>query len=243
MMATNRRAGYFLFVPIGVFASALSILSGDAQADGASWFATSKQNELAIVRYLLPTLKSVGKAGRVYYPASCPSGADDPVLFPKIDFKPPPKAASGLSAIKAMFLKNKQVSVTEDPPGIVRITVNNVSDAVLKTRISKVTLNPVSQYNEILAIEAIVGSVEVQSAMARLKIRVPLRAMDMPIIEPDERLTHLPPVIANVTMDGALDSVARTFHSIVLFGACADRSMYEVTATGGVYFDDSKLRN
>lgn len=122
---------------------------------------------------------------------------------------------------------------------MIRIRMGRVPDSILRTNISRVAFDPVAQYNNLIAIFAVEGAPEVQFAMDTLGMRVPIRILDIPIIPPLENLPHLPPILASMTMDQALDEVARTFHSIVLYGVCSNSKLYEISFAGGYNYPES----
>jgi hypothetical protein len=77
--------------------------------------------------------------------------------------------------------------------------------------------------------------------MLNYGLRVPPTLINEIMVQPAEGLPHLPSTMTNVTMDKALDMVARTFRGVVIYGACTEPHLYRIDFTGGVYFDDSKL--
>ena len=183
----------------------------------------------AVRRYLLPVLASAGKTGRVYYEASCPRVKDYPLAFPRMEVCPPLTNATDLAAVRSVFREEKGVLVSEDSSGTIRVRIGRVSDAILQTRISILKLTPIDQYNFLPAIGAIESAPEVQSARERLHIVLPMRVIgSMPVMRPAEGLPHLPPELSNVTMDQALDMVARTWGRIAFYGACAEPGTYEI---------------
>jgi hypothetical protein len=60
------------------------------------------------------------------------------------------------------------------------------------------------------------------------KIRIPALPVSIGIGQPAEGRPHLPGVITNVTMDQALDLVAKTFRGIVLYEFCTPLDQYEI---------------
>jgi hypothetical protein len=200
-----------------------------------------RQNQRAVLKYLWPVLKSAGVAARIYYQAVCQPDEDHLIVFPQIDVQPPSRGQTGLIAVRHMFRSNKNVTVTQDGDGMIRIRIGQFPDALLQTRIATVAFDPIEQYNYMLALGAIETTSEVQSAMGKLKIHAPSRVYDMLTVQPADGLPHLPPEIPNVSMDQALDSVATAFRGIVLYGACQKYHVYELDFAGGAYFDDSKL--
>jgi hypothetical protein len=209
-------------------------------AQGISQFEGEK-NENEILKYLLPALKSSDKVGRIYYLATCQPGGNYPIPFPQIRVQPPSKSKVGLAAVREIFQNEKNVSVTEDRPGVISIWIGKVPDAILHTKISLLTLKPTAQYNYSIAFAAIENSTEVQSAMLKYGFRVPPTLINEIMVQPAEGLPHLPSTMTNVTVDKALDVVARTFRGVVIYGACTEPRLYRIDFTGGVYFDDSKL--
>jgi len=181
------------------------------------------------MQYLWRVLRSARKSGRVNFPADCPPGDGDRMVFPKIAVLPPPEGTSGLAAAQGIFRNNKDIVVREDADGIIRITIGHVSEAILHTPIARLAFDPTSQYNEVFAIASIEFSDEVQKATSDLKLRAPVKVYNYPVVEPNERLPHLPALVLNLTMDQALNLVARTFEGIVLYGACENSNLYDVT--------------
>ncbi|HEV2228624.1 MAG TPA: hypothetical protein VGR86_06660 [Steroidobacteraceae bacterium] len=183
----------------------------------------------AVRRYLLPVLASAGKTGRIYYEAICPRVKDHPLAFPQIEVCAPLTNATDLAAVRSVFREEKGVLVSEDPSGIIRVRIGRVPDAILQTRVSILKLTPIDQFNVLPAIWAINSAPEVQSAGERLHIVLPMRVIaSMPVMRPAEGLPHLPAELSNVTVDQALDMVARTWGRIVFYGACTEPGTYEI---------------
>ena len=188
-----------------------------------------RNDSIATLRgYLWPMLASAGKTGRIYYEAICPPTKDYPLAFPRIEMRPPLTNAADLAAVRSIFREEKGVMVAEGPPGIIRVRIGRVPDAILRTRIPTLTLNPIEQYNSLPAIWAIENAPEVRSATEELHLVVPVRVTNMPVVRPAEGLPHLPPELSNVTMDQALDMVARTWGGVVFYGACTEPGTYEI---------------
>ena len=189
-----------------------------------------KHYERAVLEQLLPALRSTNNAGRIYYEASCPPGElDFPLPFPRVDVQPPLKGATDLDVVRSIFRQAKTNWVAEKVDGIIRIRLGKAPDAILQTRISRLNLNPIEQFNPLPIIDAIVNSPDVRTAMAELHVVVPQRVYSMIVTPPAEGLPHLPPEISNVTIDQALDMIARTWSGVVLYGACTRTGMYEVS--------------
>jgi hypothetical protein len=232
--------------PLLPFAFLLASLSAcgpieSAPPDDSHWFNESGRNEHAAIRFLWPVLTSAGKVGRFYYRAYCPTGGNEPVVFPKIDIDPPRNHTFDATDIQGMLRNNKNISVVGDANGIVRVSIGRTSRTILQTQISKVVLDPLSQYNELAAVSAIAWSDDVKAAMGRLKIRMVSRPSTFGVIPPDEKYPHLPAVISNLTLDEALDLVAVTFHSTILYGECTNSNMYDISVRMMLHFDGSGM--
>ncbi len=190
----------------------------------------------AVLRYLWPVLSSAGKTGRVYYRAVCPPDLRYyPLRFPQIDVQPPSEIGTDLAIVQSIFRRDHDVAVTEDKNGIVRVRIGEVPDTVLRTRISTLSFNWDTQYNVLTAISAIESAPEVQSAMRTLKVSSTARVYNYRVLHPAAGRPHLPAEVSNVTVDQALDMVARTWGGIVFYGACTEPSTYEIYFAGSIY--------
>jgi hypothetical protein len=67
--------------------------------------------------------------------------------FPQLDVQPPSKGRRGVAAVRDIFRHDKVISVKEADPGIIRVRIGNVPDAVLRVKISNLVLTPEERYN------------------------------------------------------------------------------------------------
>jgi hypothetical protein len=178
-------------------------------------------NEDAVLKYLRPALNSAGKAGRLYYRGACQQESGDPIPFPLIETRLPSRGETGLAAVREIFQNDKDVTVTEGLSGIIRIRIAETSTEILETKISLLTLNRMEQYNPGDAISAIERTKEVEAAMRKFGLRLPLNLGGLESL-PTNMRPHLSPSMKNVTVDQALDSIAKTFRGIVVYGECAE---------------------
>jgi len=126
--------------------------------------------------------------------------------------------AADLTAVSYIFTKSKKVTVTRGGSGHIRILVGDVSDELLKTKISVVTFKPSERYNAQEAIIPIIRAKEVQAKLRKLGLEQPLTALSGFMQEPNPRFPHLPASMKNVTMEEALDRVAQTFSGLIIYG-------------------------
>jgi hypothetical protein len=98
---------------------------------------SGKHLERVVLQYLWPALDYGKKAGRVYYNAVCQPQDDLAISFPKLDVRPPSNGKTGIAAVRDIFRHEKDVSVKESDPGILRVRVGTVPDAILHVSISK----------------------------------------------------------------------------------------------------------
>ena len=199
-----------------------------------------KQNQDAVLKYVLPVLKLNRLAGRIYYNAACNPGDLYPFTFPFVNVRPPSKDVSGLKAVREIFRNDENVLVTEERPGLISITIGNVPDAILKTKIQVLNLVPIEQYNYDAAIGVIENNKQVRAALSKLDVSTPMIVFNELLTPPGPGLPHLPPSMMNLTMDEALDAVASTFGGVVLYGACTQPRLYTIYFAGSLYFYDRK---
>lgn len=130
--------------------------------------------------------------------------------------------STDLSGVSYIFAKSKKIKVTRGSSGQSTIFVGDVSAELLRTRISAVTLQPIQRYNPREAIVAIMQTHEVQGKLRVLNVEQPLTALGGIMQEPIPRLPHLPASLKNVTMEEAMDRVARTFAGVIIYGEWRD---------------------
>jgi hypothetical protein len=114
-----------------------------------------------------------------------------------------------------------------------RISVGTVPHELLNTKIGQVAFGPMAQWNPSEAISAIERTSEVARSMRALDIGPRIGTVQVSVIltgpgSADSKLSHLPPFLRNVTMDQALDAVARTFRQLVTYGVCAQANGHRV---------------
>jgi hypothetical protein len=188
--------------------------------DAADLSNLAGRNQDMLLRDLGPVLKAMGAAGRVYVRSKCLGDAEDVLFFPRIEVKSGAKGKAGSAAIQEALAKNKNVRVAERQPGVMGIWIGNVSNDLLRTRIHVLKLGPRQRYNYTDAIAAIIDTREVQTKMREARMEgVPEFAI-YPIVTPDPKLPHLPASMTDVTVDEALDQVARTFRGLVIYWEC-----------------------
>ena len=73
------------------------------------------------------------------------------------------------------------------------------------------------------AITAILKTKEFEAALRKLGLAEPLVIFGAGVMQPDDRFPHLPRSIKSMTIDEALDLIAKTFHGVVFYGACGAR--------------------
>ena len=176
----------------------------------------------AAVKALRPVLALSGKAGRIDYSSDCPTrpGGFQTTPFPRTHIGKAPPGATGLAAIRAIFRDDSNVAVSENPPGIIRIAIGAVPRELLRIRISHIRFSSDERYNPPMALDAIVGNAQVQSAMRRLGITPVNGVYDYLMTPALPGLPHLPRAMRNIPVEAALERVARSFKGIVLYGVC-----------------------
>lgn len=199
------------------------------------------ERQRTLMRHLWPVVKASGKGARIYYNAECAKGGlDDVAMLPSLALDLAGKSDETLAAVQGVFRKVKDV-VIKDEPELIRIRIGDVPDAVLQTNFDMIAFDPFDRYTDQAAVLALVMNHEFEAEWRRLGLRVPAKLFSILSPPPTEELPHVPAQLSNITMDGALDVVAKTFKSVVLYGICEDKNVFDITVTGGIYFDDSSL--
>jgi len=169
----------------------------------------------AAADYLRPVLSAIGGAARINYAGVCPGHKK--VRAPSIGVRPAPPGTSGMAAVREIFRNDPEVAMTRDESGMLTITIGSVSTSALQTRLPELSLSSAAQYTPMSAIVAISNALQANAAE---HVESVTTVIDIVVSAPIEGRPHLPPVMQNISVDDALDSVARTFKGIVLYGAC-----------------------
>lgn len=181
-----------------------------------------------LMRSVSPVLASARVAGRVYYRADCKPGVDNPVPMPRLVMQEAEDNASVLESVRRIFRDESRVVATMNSPEILRLRIGAVPDAILRTKLRLLKLTAEEQYNPDDAIGAIYGSKEMIAAARKYGIFQPVMMVDHIIAEPDGIAPHLPPTMTNVTIDQALDLIAKTFKGVVFYGMCTSTHVYDI---------------
>jgi hypothetical protein len=185
--------------------------------------AEGSPSEESIIEYLKSTLASIGYKARIYFHGTCDVGGDQGVRFPSIYFTSPLGDKKGVPAVREMFGKDKNVTVTADTSGVIRINIGSVFKPILNARLPSLRLTQSAQYNPNGpggAIDAIESSAAVQAAMEKFGVHqesVFYIGLEEPALV---ELPHLPSEMKDMTVDQALDSIAKTFPGVVVYGEC-----------------------
>jgi hypothetical protein len=178
------------------------------------------RNWEALIRQLRPALEPVDGAARVYAVVDCQGTAA--TRFPQITLQSPSKNKTGVDAVREIFGKDKRTTVTTDATGMPRIKFGKSPCALLQTKIHRLQFTTRQRYNIIEAEEAIENTKEVKASIRRLGLQQPIVVISENVQEPMEGVPHLPASIKDVTMDQALDLLAKTFASVVFYEECID---------------------
>jgi hypothetical protein len=129
------------------------VTAGSAPDDHAPSYAAAQKTRIAIVKYLLPILKSDGLGARLDFQAVCQFNT--PLLFPPMNVRVPSPGSSSLTAIKEIFSNDARVKVGTEHPGLVTISVGKMPSELLQTKIDKLNFSALEQYNPKYAIMTI----------------------------------------------------------------------------------------
>jgi hypothetical protein len=195
-------------------------IAGTKPADPQRGSSLYVHDDLDLAERLLDALRPQKLSGQLEYRGTCEAVNSDIISLPPISVAPPQYGKNGLLTVREMLGDNKDVSVTEQPPGIVRIRLPGVSGEILHTRISRLSLNRDEQYDPNQAVSAVLNAEEVESAMRRLNTNQALAVIVRQVRVPSKGAPHLGPFLKNVTVGEALAEILRTFRGVVVYDEC-----------------------
>ena len=197
-------------------------LSALGCVEAAAGTVRDERNVEELLKYLRPVLKPVGGAARIYYGGTC-NFKGDLSPFPRLKLQPPSKGARGLIALRQIVQNDRRVTVTKKPFGMIRIYIGESPSQILQTNIRSLKLKPDEQYTPWLAIHAIENTPEVQAAIkpgedAVEKLGGGLVVVSSILVQsPVVGFPHVAARQINLTLDQALDSVAKAFGAIIIY--------------------------
>jgi hypothetical protein len=196
-------------------------------ARGESIEARRQRHQETVLEYLRDVAWSSRKAIRLYYQANCApmngSLVDYSVPMPLFRVQPPSRGKNGLAAVRDIFNHVKGVRIAEKPEGIIRIWIGKVPTEILRTRIHRLTLDRQAQYDPSSAIAAIESTREMDAAMNSLRLTLSPDVGGL-VAPAWKGLPHLPGSVNDMTVDQALDMIAKTWGGPVVYGACTART-------------------
>ncbi len=212
----------------------VSMLGVDAVAADMS---PNERNKRSLLRYLQPALQSFGGIARLNYATTCYAKDGSPMPFPKITAQAAEPGTMGLAAIESVFRGDNRVLV-KARAGMVDITVGDLPRGILETRIHFVRFERIEQYNPTMAINAIESTVEVKLAMRQGGYEFPVVISDMLVVTPEEGRPHLPRSLRELTVEQALDLIAKTFGGIPTYGVCGQSGTRRLVYLGFIFKED-----
>lgn len=208
-----------LLLAVGTLVLGAEYLNADSLPKG---LLEGRRHQDEILQNVLPILASQHYAGRIYCATACKATDGTPLPFPRIEMIAPSSTRSPVQAIRDVFRNDERVKVSEGSARLIKITIERPLLDILQTKIRAVNFDARDQYNPALAIIAIANTKEVENAKAALGFEEPLTFTDMGVTEPEAGLPHLPKRLNDVTVDEALDTIATTFHGIIIYRVCAN---------------------
>jgi hypothetical protein len=221
----KRRAGCAVYLVMAAFATAgasataaAASLSPDSESD------TAERNQEIIVHDVGPALQAAHKAARINYAVPCNPNSRNPLPFPKLKTEPRPENKNGLEAVRDIFRNDKRVAVSEQPRGIIQISVGSIPTEVLQTKVRSLTFKADEQFTPALAVAALKNANEVEAVIRRVGLQEALSVDSIAVEHPRRGRPHLPAVMRNVTVDQALNAIAKTFGVVIVFAQCTSRN-------------------
>ena len=184
----------------------------------------SHSDETYIIERIQSALSSTQYGVRLYFRGACSEDGNNTVEFPLVNVLPrADKEDRGIPAVREMFRNDNDVVVSVDSSNIVRINIGSVHKSVLDTRLSSIKLPTTARYNPGGpggTIDVLESSAPVQAAMREFGMHQEPAfyiGLEQP---PLPKLPHLPPSMSDLSVDQALDTVAKTFPGVVVYGEC-----------------------
>lgn len=190
--------------------------------------AAAKKEQKTVLGYLLPALKSAEGVARIDYETSCVGENGRSTEFtalPHVEVQKSAVQSRGVTAVREIFKNDNRVTVNAEN-GLVRIKIGDPPTQILNTVIQVVKFDKYQRYDPIEALSVIISTPELEKAMKQLGLEVPLINASGGATMPEKGLPHLPPQLRNVTVEHALDIIARTFHGITTYGVCAGSDVH-----------------
>lgn len=188
----------------------------------------SDDTEAYIIEHLQSALSSTPYGVRLYFHGTCDAGSESFLRFPWVNVLSPSNKEQGVLAVQEMFKNDKNVKVSVDSSNkLVRITIGDVYTPVLDTRLPFIKLTSTARYNPDGpegAIDALESAAPVQAAMRALRMHqepefyIGLKQPSLP------KSPHLPSSMSDLSLDQALDAIAKTFPGVVVYGECANHN-------------------
>ena len=210
----------------------LFVLEGSCATAATQLNAVDNDVQADVRDKLLPVLKGAGKAGRLYLDSACSEKNEIFHRYPKTNSKSPPGGDSLLVEIRETFRFGENVSVLERPDGVIRIQIGKIPSTLLRTLISEVIFNRQEQYNPSSAIDAVMNTEEVLASLQKLRLHTAPRVSNVIVVAPRDGVPHLPVSMRFLTVDDALDEIARTFDGVVIYSACKKSGWYWIDFVG-----------
>jgi hypothetical protein len=213
-------------IMLALFAKATLLLeSQNAMVNQTAPPVINQPDETYIVEHIQSALSSTQYSVRLYFHGVCNADGENRLVFPSSTVLPTTGNEKGIAAIREMFRDDQNVVVSVDSSNVVRIYIGHVYRQILDTNLSSLKLTTFAQYNPDGpggAIELLESAQPVQAAMQDLGTRQEPAfyiGLDQPALR---KRPHLPPSISDITLDQALDVVARTFPGVVVYGECGN---------------------
>ncbi|HVF72235.1 MAG TPA: hypothetical protein VM940_11570 [Chthoniobacterales bacterium] len=201
------------------FVTCRCVMGQELPKNDAALYNLSVDNRDLLLRDIRPLLKATRTAGRLYIASKCLGDSEDVLFFPRIEVNPI-QGKLGAAAVQQAVANNKNSKVTQRRPGVIGIWIGDISNDLLSTRIHVLRLGDLERYNYTKAIAAIIDAKEVQAKMRDARIDAVPMVASYPLVYPDPKLPHLPASMTDVTVDEALDRIARTFGGLVIYWEC-----------------------
>jgi len=155
------------------------------------------------------------------------------IIFPKLYLAHESTSVNVTGAARKLFKFDRKVVIRQISADLIDVEIDKVPSNILNTEINDVQFEPIERYNGQLAVNKMENTAEVKLAEKTLGMYTPSKSFEEEIFTPpDESLPRLPAMMEHVSLDQALDTVARTFGGIIFFGVCPHEHLFQIDFAG-----------
>lgn len=192
--------------------------------------AVGSTDESVVVRKLVAAVGRDQESVRFDYRGTCDSDDTEIIALPAIELGSTAGGHNAITRVQGLLGGNQQMSITEQPIGIVHVRFGDLTSEILQTKIGRLSLNNDERHDPREAINAIYRSPELKASLSRLNARH-VYEMGHLIGHPVLHAAQVGPTNEDITVDQFLDDILRAFPGAVVYKECKrrDKRLFDIT--------------